>query len=267
MRSMVRSLLPAAVLLAGLTTAVPVLAQEPIKPSGRRIVGGEPTDIKQHPWQVALTIGSALCGGSIIAQRWVLTAAHCVTPTPRPSEVKAKANETDYAKGGIWTEIERIVVHENYNMDTQENDIALVRLKSPTAGRVIPLAFAALSVPSGQPLEVTGWGVTAEGGSTPSVTLRKATVPYVDNAICNTSAAYNGRIKPGMMCAGAQDGGMDACQGDSGGPLVWRTSDGPILVGVVSFGEGCARKLKYGVYTRVSGYRDWIDRIVASDRN
>jgi secreted trypsin-like serine protease len=261
---MVRSLVPAAVLLAGLTTAVLVLAQEPIKPGGRRIVGGEATDIKQHPWQVALTIGNNLCGGAIVAQKWVLTAAHCVRPSPKLSEVKAKADATDYTRGGIWTEIEQIVVHENYNPSTNENDLALIKLKAPTAGRVIPLATPALPVPNGQPLEVTGWGRTVEGG-TPATGLLKANVPYVDNAACNV--VYEGSIKPGMLCAGYREGGVDACQGDSGGPLVWRTPDGPVLVGVVSFGEGCARKLKYGVYTRVSAYRDWIDHTLALDRN
>jgi trypsin len=264
MRSMARSLTLAAVLLAGLTTAEPVLAQESIKLGGRRVVGGESTDIKQHPWQVALTIGDSFCGGSIVAQKWVLTAAHCVTPFPKLSKVKAKAGATDYTRGGIWTEIEQIVVHENYNPSTNENDLALVKLKTPTAGRVIPLATAALPVPNGQPLEVTGWGRTMEGGA-PATGLLKASVPYVDNAACNV--AYEGSIKPGMLCAGYREGGVDACQGDSGGPLVWRTTDGPVLVGVVSFGEGCARKLKYGVYTRISAYRDWIDRTIAAGGN
>jgi len=75
--------------------------------------------------------------------------------------------------------------------------------------------------------------------------------------MCNAPNAYNGHIKAGMMCAGYKEGGVDSCNGDSGGSLVWRTSDGPVLVGVVSFGEGCARKLKYGVYTPVSAYRNW----------
>jgi secreted trypsin-like serine protease len=68
-----------------------------------------------------------------------------------------------------------------------------------------------------------------------------------------------------MMCAGSREGGIDACQGDSGGPLVKRAESGPVLVGVVSFGEGCARKLKYGVYTRISHYRSWIERVVGAD--
>jgi trypsin len=263
MRILVTRLAAMAVLLVGFGAAEAVLAQETIK-FGRRIVGGEKTEIKEHPWQVALTIGGALCGGSIIAQKWVLTAAHCVRPSPKLSDVKAKANATDYSRGGIWTEVEKIVVHEKYNAATHEHDIALIKLKTPTAGRVIPFAAASLEVPNGQPLEVTGWGVTTEGGTNPSHPLMKASVPYVDNADCNP--AYGGSIKPGMMCAGYREGGIDACQGDSGGPLVWRrtTGEGDVLVGVVSFGEGCARKLKYGVYTRVSTYREWIDRTMAA---
>jgi secreted trypsin-like serine protease len=87
----------------------------------------------------------------------------------------------------------------------------------------------------------------------------------VDAVACNDPNAYNGSIKGGMLCAGLPRGSVDACQGDSGGPLVWRNQEtGPVLVGVVSFGEGCARPLKYGVYTRVSAYRDWIDRTLAT---
>ena len=91
--------------------------------------------------------------------------------------------------------------------------------------------------------------------------LLKATVPLTDTAVCNKSAAPGSRVSPTMICAGYKEGGVDSCQGDSGGPLVWRTPDGPVLVGVVSFGEGCAQKLKYGVYTRVTAHRDWIDRM------
>jgi trypsin len=242
-----------------------VIAQEEVKLGGRRIVGGEETDIKQHPWQVALTIkrpeGSYLCGGSIIAQQWILTAAHCFRPSDAPSTVKVKVGATNYDAEGIWTESERIVVHEGYDPHTHANDIALIKLKVAPAGKVIPLAGADTSLKPGQPLEVTGWGATSEGGDTSRV-LRKASVPYVENATCNEPTSYNGRLLTGMICAGKREGGIDSCQGDSGGPLVWRTAEGSVLVGVVSFGEGCARQLKYGVYTRVAAYRAWINNVV-----
>jgi secreted trypsin-like serine protease len=97
--------------------------------------------------------------------------------------------------------------------------------------------------------------------------LRKAAVPVVDTRVCNEPASYNGAIREHMLCAGHKQGGTDSCQGDSGGPLVLRGSDGPVLVGVVSWGVGCARKLKYGVYTRVADYRRWINGIIAAHRN
>jgi trypsin len=240
-------------------------AEELIKPFDRRIVGGEPTTIKEHPWQVALNVENSLCGGSLIGDRWVLTAAHCFKPSSRPDQVKAKAGATNYVTEGAWSDIERIVIHEAYDPGSHENDLALIRLRSRPQGRVIPLA-GAQAIPVGQPLEVTGWGATGEGGDA-ARRLLKASVPYVDNVTCNESSGYNGLIKRGMMCAGYREGGVDSCQGDSGGPLVWRTGDGPVLVGVVSWGEGCARKLRYGVYTRVASYTDWIGKVVARGGN
>ena len=164
---------------------------------------------------------------------------------------------TDYVASGSWSDIETLIVHEGYDAKTHENDIALVRLRTRPAGKIIPLVRAGQKLAPGTPLEVTGWGATSEGGSTSRV-LRKASVPYAENDACNAPAMYNGAIRGGMMCAGHRDGGVDSCQGDSGGPLVWHSPDGPILVGVVSWGEGCARKLRYGVYTSVSAFHDWI---------
>jgi trypsin len=264
-----RLMCAAAIISTGLTVADTAFAQRKIEtPFRRKIVGGEPTDIKEHPWQVALQFkGDFSCGGSIIAQRWVLTAAHCFGSSVKQNDWRAKTGVTNHATMGAWSEVERVVVHEAYKgPPTFENDIALVKLKVPPAGRVIPLASPSISVPIGQVLEVTGWGVTDEA-ATPSKILLRAIVPLTDTAACNAPNAYNGRIKAGMMCAGFKEGGVDSCSGDSGGPLVWRTADGPVLVGVVSFGEGCARKLKYGIYTRVSAYRNWIDPIISSDRN
>lgn len=245
-------------------------SQEAIKSFHKRIVGGEATTIEEHPWQVALNItrsdGTYLCGGSIVAYRWVLTAAHCFHPVPKSGDTRAKAGETNYRANGVWTDVERVVVHQAYNPITQVNDIALLKLRSQPNGKIVPMSDASLSLPVAEPLEVTGWGTTAENGNV-SGDLLKATVPYVDTATCNAPESYNGGIRAGMMCAGHREGGVDSCQGDSGGPLVWKAPDGPVLVGVVSFGEGCARKLKYGVYTRVSAYRDWIAQTIAADPN
>jgi secreted trypsin-like serine protease len=246
--------------------AAPAMTQQEIKPLGRRIVGGKPTTVEMHPWQVALDITldgeSYLCGGSIVADRWVLTAAHCLAPSTKPSAVKVKSGATYFRTQGEWTDIDLIVIHDAYDSTSHENDLALVKLRTRPQGQVIPLATAKLTIPVGQPLEVTGWGAASEDGE-PGNDLLEASVPYVDNATCNAPAAYDGAVKPGMICAGYRDGGLDSCQGDSGGPLVWRTSDGPVLVGVVSWGEGCARKLRYGVYTRTESYADWVGKVVA----
>jgi secreted trypsin-like serine protease len=241
-------------------------APQAIKSFGRRIVGGEPTTIKEHPWQVALNVtldGEIfVCGGSLVADRWVLTAAHCFRPTTKPNEVRVKSGATDLVAEGQWSSIERIVIHEANNHKTHENDLALVRLSFPPEGRIIPMMKVAQPLTVGQPFEVAGWGATSYGGYA-ARRLLKATVPYVANETCNEPTAYNGAIMPSMMCAGYQEGGVDSCQGDSGGPLVWYTADGPVLVGVVSWGDGCARKLRYGVYTRVVTYTDWIAKVVA----
>jgi trypsin len=239
------------------------MSQDEARPFNRRIVGGQPTQIKLHPWQMAITTSSAFCGGSLITERWILTAAHCVADrAAATSGMKAKAGTTDYRKGASWLNVDRVVVHPGYNPKSFENDLALIKLSAGSSGTPIALAAISLVLPKQQPLEVTGWGATREGGAG-TVTLMKAIVPSVELATCNNPEAYNGRIKDGMLCAGRAQGGADSCQGDSGGPLVWRTSEGPVLVGVVSFGEGCARRLRYGVYTRVSFYRDWIDQTLA----
>jgi secreted trypsin-like serine protease len=245
-------------------------AQEEIRPFDRRIIGCEPTQISKHPWQVAFNVTfpdgkTYLCGGSIIHKNWVLTAAHCFDAKSNPSDGVVKSGVTNIVTSGDWVEIAEFVRHKAYNPKTHENDIALVRLKNSPKGKEIGLIGYEAKLAPGQVLEVTGWGLTEKG--TTSDTLCKTTVPYVEYATCNAKESYNGGIHTGMLCAGYPKGGKDSCGGDGGRPLVWYLNSKPTLVGVVSFGQGCALTNTYGVYTRVSAYRDWIDEIIGNDKD
>jgi secreted trypsin-like serine protease len=247
--------------------AAPGSAQQACK-DPRKIFGGEDAAIKDYPWQVALLFADGtLCGGSIYHQNWVLTAAHCFDDTKDPRKVRAKSNVTKYKTEGRWIDAERIVIHDKYDASTpatlpREHDIALVKLKSAPLGKPIPPARPDLQLKQCALLEVSGWGRTEQGRADK---LQRALVPYVTNDTCNAPESYDKKIRTDMMCAGLREGGIDACQGDSGSPLILRSKDGPVQVGIVSWGVGCARKLKYGVYTRVTPYRRWMSDVVASD--
>jgi secreted trypsin-like serine protease len=244
-----------------------------------RIVGGEPVLITDHPWQVALVRGflpepqrSQFCGGSLIGSSWVLTAAHCVRNSvvrEDPARINVIAGTAIYLSGGERLGVAAIHTHPQYNPSTMEHDFALLRLstQATTGGnattRSIALADGNTQVAAGSTACVTGWGATAEGAAG-SLELLGAEVPVVSNDVCNQPQSYNGDITATMMCAGKELGGVDSCQGDSGGPL-WATIQGrQTLVGVVSWGEGCARRLKYGIYARVSTAADWISSTTAA---
>ncbi|QND62370.1 serine protease [Mesorhizobium huakuii] len=224
---------------------------------------GKPTTIEEHPWQVALLINGNFCGGSVIAERWIVTAAHCLADEKDDVKVEVKVGATDY-HDGVSFYAKSFFVHEEYNPDTCEHDVALVRVDSTQPAAIIPLATSSTQIAIGEGLTVSGWGNTLDVGESsdggePSDQLLKGTVPYVENETCNGPDSYAGGIFPGMMCAGSISGGTDACQGDSGGPLTKGNSpEDAILVGIVSTGDGCGKRLKYGVYTRVSSEREWI---------
>lgn len=235
-----------------------------------KIVGGQPADPGEWPWQALVRSGPYMCGGSLIHQEWVVTAAHCVTDSEgnvyAPAEVRVVLGEhrRNVSEGAEQTiQITQVIVHPSYDSGIYNNDIALLKLTTPAiltsaVNVIMPVASPAddAIVATGVPAVVTGWGATSEGGST-STELREATVPIVTNTQCDS--AY-GLITDNMLCAGYAEGGVDSCQGDSGGPLVvpdeeqsWK------LAGVVSFGYGCARARFYGVYTRVSNYVAWME--------
>ncbi len=162
----------------------------------------------------------------------------------------------------------QVIVHPNYNPNTNNNDIALLKLTSPavlnSTVAIIPPATSPLVdalVQAGDTSTVTGWGDTTEGGSLADV-LMEVTLPIVSNTSCNQAYGF---ITDNMLCAGLTQGGKDSCQGDSGGPLIVPVGDGSwLLAGIVSSGNGCARPGYPGIYTRVSRYQAWIGQYVPS---
>jgi len=220
-----------------------------------RIVGGTTTTIASHPHQVSLRFsGSHICGGSIISSRWIVTAAHCIIGNSVAS-FTVRVGSTFSNSGGTIFSASRIIRHASYNSNTLDFDVALVQVSSTItfSSTAQPIALESNTVPVGTNVVVTGWGATSEGGSA-STTLRQVTVQIISDAACNSAYAAFGGITARMICAGVPNGDRDACQGDSGGPLVASNR----LVGIVSWGVGCARPQYPGVYTRVSVVRNWI---------
>lgn len=244
-----------------------------------KIVGGQPSRPGQFPWQVSLQASwianpyhAHFCGGTVYSDTWIVTAAHCVADTA-PRDVAVVAGTNVLGPGVTRHNIARIIVHAGYNAATSDNDIALLELRKPIKlsenVKAIPLAnpeSESTLVKKDTPLVVTGWGATQQGGQTVR-DLRFVQVPFVERNDCNQTTAYDGKITDNMICAGRRQGGTDSCQGDSGGPLTANTASNPILVGVVSWGEGCAQPNRVGVYARVANYASWVASNTAVPRD
>jgi trypsin len=218
-----------------------------------RIVGGAPAPISQHPSTVALVTSSGFqfCGGSLISPTVVATAAHCVAGR-NPADLRVVAGRSDLNQpGGVIADVAQITAYPGYTSPGYGMDAAVLSLGVALPYRTIAPAQTSDRdlYEAGTMATVLGWGRTAEDGSASPDQLRTTQVPLLSDAACQ--AAYPGLYDPNsMVCAGYTQGGKDACQGDSGGPLI----AGGKLIGLVSWGEGCARPGKPGVYTRVAPY-------------
>lgn len=234
-----------------------------------RIVGGKESAVNGNPWQVSLQKPSGssyyhFCGGSIISETYILTAAHCVenqnTGTWR-IVIGAHYIKSSSETGRQVLSVKRAVMHSAYNPSTFVNDIALLELSSKITfnSRAEAVCISKTAITAGENVRVSGWGTISSGGSSPSE-LRQVTVPIVADSTCERSDYYGNEFdRTTMVCAGLENGGKDSCQGDSGGPLVDERSTGKwYLEGVVSWGYGCAGPKKPGVYARVSNYHSWI---------
>merc|ERR1712012_1008542 len=208
-----------------------------LKTNEPRIVGGDIISISERPFQVGLEYSFfdfTFCGGSLIGSDKVLTAAHCCD--------------------GEAADVFKVTMHPDYSSSTVANDACVLSLaESVTDSNAGTVSLATSgSFSDGDMFEVSGWGTTSEGGDT-STSLRMVSVPYVDDATCDSAyGSYGGIVADVMLCAG--EAGKDSCQGDSGGPMTFNGQH----VGIVSWGVGCARSGYPGVYGQTDAMYDFI---------
>ncbi|KAF0308808.1 Coagulation factor IX [Amphibalanus amphitrite] len=241
-----------------------------------KIVGGSGARPGQFPWLVSLQLdGEPWCGGTLVSQWFVVTAAHCLKnmKADRFSVVAGEHDLTQHEGKEQRLPVQAIALHPEYRVGKFRHDLAVLRLAQPAVwgGRVQPACLPASDQTEAvlnRTATVAGWGWTAEvrDGGERADRLRTVSVPVMGPLECTdwfAAAGRKNRLHAGQLCAGFKEGGRDGCQGDSGGPLLLPLEGRSTLVGVVSAGIGCGRPGLPGVYTDVSHYMGWIKKMVA----
>uniref|UniRef100_A0A8C5WJB5 Peptidase S1 domain-containing protein n=1 Tax=Leptobrachium leishanense TaxID=445787 RepID=A0A8C5WJB5_9ANUR len=256
-------------LTAGLST--PPVCGSPVISS--HAVDGMDAVYGEWPWQVAVLEEDVFnCGGSLINDQWVLSAAHCF----RHPEYYTVSLGMYQLKASIphrfTVEVKKIIKHPLYTMTGDAGDIALVKLVNPVTFtdyiQPICLPGASVTLPSGMECWVTGWGTRSYGEDIPEVhTLHAVMTPLIDSTNCDLLHHIGSSVSSAVpliqrneVCAGYIEGGKDSCQGDSGGPLVCEVKGIWIQAGVVTWGEGCGFPYRPGVYALVPAYESWIKK-------
>ncbi|XP_030081993.1 trypsin alpha [Drosophila hydei] len=237
-----------------------------------RIVGGWETRISYFPHQVSLQKGARhICGATILAPTIVLTAAHCLTSPNEPQLYVIRAGSNQWSSGGSYHRVRRIIRHEQFNLPTpMNNDIGLIQLQEPLTYsdniKSIPIIAPMDNVPAQAQLFVSGWGSTSAQKMQTASSLHYTAVVQMDRQRCTQNYYSAATVTNTMFCAGSKSGqgDRDSCLGDSGGPLVTPVDGRFKLLGIVSWGLGCASAQFPGVYTYVPAYTNWLAQTVTT---
>ncbi|XP_075784759.1 serine protease 53-like isoform X1 [Pelodiscus sinensis] len=257
----------------GAAAAGPACGQQRVL---NRIVGGTNAQRGEWPWQASLQLrGEHLCGGTLIGDKWILSAAHCFIgkdTTKDPAAWKVVLGRLQLSGGplqGVVRNVSQIITHEKYQDYTQGMDIALLRLAEPVPfGRdVAPicLPYPSHQFAFGSQCWATGWGRVMEDRTLPPpMPLKKVELDLLSAETCNCihsnlrQKELSSPARPGLICAGFQSGGVGPCQGDSGGPVVCSENGTWFQAGILSFSVGCARPHSPILITEVTAYASWI---------
>lgn len=244
-----------------IAAAIPT-PQDPVEPqfpnNGDDIVGGSAAALGEFPFIVSLQDnGRHFCGGTLVNPTTIVTAAHCAV-NQDASSLTVRAGTINRTTGES-RQVKSIIVNPNYNSNTYDGDVAIMKLSSAFTEtsnlKRVTLAASGSDPAGGSTSTVAGWGTLSSGATTVPTELRKVSVPIVSRTTCRSNYGQS-TITDNMICAGVASGGKDSCQGDSGGPLVDSSNK---LIGIVSWGEGCAAAGKPGVYTRVGNVLSFIN--------
>ncbi|XP_066493290.1 chymotrypsinogen 2-like [Tiliqua scincoides] len=250
--------------LLGYANGCGVPAIQPVLSGYARIVNGEEAVPGSWPWQVSLqdNTGFHFCGGSLINENWVVTAAHCSVRTSH-LVVLGEFDQATPSENVQVLNIAKVFKNPQYNMFTVKNDITLLKLATPAklTARVSPVCLpeATDDFPGGLTCVTTGWGLTKHTDKDTPDKLQQVALPLLTNEECKKY--WGNRIADVMVCAGAA--GASSCMGDSGGPLVCQKDGAWTLVGIVSWGSSTCSPSSPGVYARVTELLPFIDEILA----
>ncbi|XP_041644035.1 tissue-type plasminogen activator isoform X2 [Cheilinus undulatus] len=242
-----------------------------------RMFGGRASDITEQPWQAAinayqnrLKLHFHRCGGVLIDSCWVLSAAHCFEDSVKAEKLEVILGRTfrkQNSSGEQIFKVEKYWIHEKFDPESFDNDIALLKLKADVgicavnSPEVLPACLPdhGLELPDWTECEISGYGKDSEFAAEYSERVKRGYVRLWPKERCIPEVLSGRTITSNMLCAGDTRNRDDACKGDSGGPLVCRNNDKMTLMGVISWGDGCGQRDKPGVYTRVTNYIDWIN--------